>query len=221
MGQCWENKVFFSLSPSPIFHLLYGRVPTGRDGKWALTMMILCPGIPTFIWGLSWEILVLIQWLKSNLDSFDQQISTEHPCLPVFGEKNRLASLFWCKDSLTLRSMSFVVVVQALSHDWLPPHGLQHTRLPRPSLSPRVCSNSCPLNRWYCLAMSPSASPFSFCLQSFPIKGSFPASWLFASGDLSIGASASILPMNIQGNFFLKDMDLYREWFPLYILKTC
>ena len=119
MGQCWENKVFFSLSPSPIFHLLYGRVPTGRDGKWALTMMILCPGIPTFIWGLSWEILVLIQWLRSNLDSFDQQISTEHPCLPVFGEKNRLASLFWCKDSLTLRSMSFVVVVQTLSHDRL------------------------------------------------------------------------------------------------------
>ena len=47
--------------------------------------------------------------------------------------------------------------------------------------------------------------PFSFCLQSFPASGPFPMSWLFSSGDQSIGASASasILPMNIQG------------WFPL------
>ena len=32
--------------------------------------------------------------------------------------------------------------------DFLRSYGLQHTRLPRPSLSPRVCSNSCPLSRW-------------------------------------------------------------------------
>ena len=31
----------------------------------------------------------------------------------------------------------------------LRPHGLQHARLPCPSSSPRVCSNSCPLN-WWC-----------------------------------------------------------------------
>ena len=43
--------------------------------------------------------------------------------------------------------------------------------------------------------------PFSFCLRSFPASGSFPVSWLFASGGQSIGASASasVLPMNIQG----------------------
>ena len=42
--------------------------------------------------------------------------------------------------------------------------------------------------------------PFSFCLQSFPVSGSFPMSWLFASGGQSTGASAlaSVLPMNIQ-----------------------
>ena len=33
--------------------------------------------------------------------------------------------------------------------DSLWPHGLQHARLPCPSLSPRVCSNSCPLS-WWC-----------------------------------------------------------------------
>ena len=31
--------------------------------------------------------------------------------------------------------------------DSLRPHGLQHARLPCPSPSPRVCSNSCPLQR--------------------------------------------------------------------------
>ena len=43
--------------------------------------------------------------------------------------------------------------------------------------------------------------PFSSCLQSFPASGSLLMSWLFASGGQSIGASASasVLPMNIQG----------------------
>ena len=51
--------------------------------------------------------------------------------------------------------------------------------------------------------------PFS-CLQSFPASGSFPVSWLFASGDQSIGAldSASVLPVNIQGWFPLRLTDL-------------
>ena len=38
--------------------------------------------------------------------------------------------------------------VQSLSHVWLWPHGLQHTRLPCPSRTPRACSNSCPLSQW-------------------------------------------------------------------------
>ena len=56
----------------------------------------------------------------------------------------------------------------------LRPGELQHTRLPCPSPSPGVCSNSCP--------SSPSSSvvPFSSCPQSFPDSGSFPMSWLFA-----------------------------------------
>ena len=78
------------------------------------------------------------------------------------------------------------------------PHGLQHARLPCPSLSPGVCLNSCPSN-WWCLPTITSSVPFSFCLHSFPASGSFPMSWFFASGGPSIGASASalVLPMNI------------------------
>ena len=45
------------------------------------------------------------------------------------------------------------LIVQTLSCIWHVPHGLQHTRLPCPSLSPGVCSNSCPLNRWYHLIL--------------------------------------------------------------------
>ena len=42
--------------------------------------------------------------------------------------------------------------------------------------------------------------PFS-CPQSFPASGSVPISQLFASGGQSVGASASVLSMNIQGLF--------------------
>ena len=78
-------------------------------------------------------------------------------------------------------------------------HGLQHARLPCPTLSPRVCSNSCPLSQWCYLTISSSAILFSSCLQSFPVSGSFPINQLFAAGGQSTGASASVLPMNIQG----------------------
>ena len=87
--------------------------------------------------------------------------------------------------------------------DSLHPHGLQQARLLSHSLSLGVGSNSCPLR--YYLSISPSAAPFSSCPQSFPASGSFPMSWLFTSGGPSIraSASASVLPMNIQGWFLL------------------
>ena len=52
-------------------------------------------------------------------------------------------------------------------------HGLQHTRLPCPSPTPRACSNSYPLSWWYHPTISFSVIPFSFCLQFFPASGSF------------------------------------------------
>ena len=84
------------------------------------------------------------------------------------------------------------------------PHELQHARLPCPSLSPRVCSDSCLLSCWL-LSNHLTVAPFSSCSQSFPAPESFPVSQLFASGGQSTGASASgsVLPMNNQG------------WFPL------
>ena len=98
---------------------------------------------------------------------------------------------------LSLDSVQFSCSVVS---DSLRPHGLQHTRLPCPSPTPRACSNSCPLSQWCRPTISSSVIPFSSCLQSFPASGSFPVS---ASGGQRTGvsASASALPMNIQGLF--------------------
>ena len=107
-----------------------------------------------------------------------------------------------CSHSILL--LLLLLSCQVMS-DSLRPHGLQHTMFPCPSPSPRVCPSSCPLN-WCCHAtILSSVTLFSFCLQFFSASGSFPMSWLFASGGQNIGASASapVLPMNIQG------------WFPL------
>ena len=86
--------------------------------------------------------------------------------------------------------------------DTLRLHGLPYARLPHASLSTGVCSTSCPLSQLYYLTILPSTAPFS-CPQSLPTSGSFPVSWLFASGGQSIEASASVFPMNIQDWFSL------------------
>ena len=99
-------------------------------------------------------------------------------CLPQFLKG------FWDQNiwKLLLVLFSHQVVSNSLQ-----PHRLHHTRLPCPSLSPGVCSNSC----------QNSVIPFS-CLQSFPASGSFLICRFFTSGGQSIGVSTSVLPRNIQ-----------------------
>ena len=89
--------------------------------------------------------------------------------------------------------------------DSLRPHGLQQARLPSLLLSPGVFWNSCPLSWWCHPSISSSVVPFSSHLQSSPASESLQMSQFFTSGGQSVGvsASASVLPMNIQG------------WFPL------
>ena len=124
-------------------------------------------------------------------------ISTHHPA------HGCLQHLFITANIGKQTRYPSVVEVQFLSHVWLQPHGLWHARLLCPSLSRRVCSNSRPLSQWCYLTISSSISPFSLCLQSFPVSGSFPMSWLLASGGQSIGALATVLPMNIKDWFSL------------------
>ena len=84
-------------------------------------------------------------------------------------------------------------------------HGPQYARSPCPSPSPEVCPSSCPLHRWCDPAISSSDALFPFCPQSFPASETFPMSQLFTSDDqyTRASASASVIPMSIQG------------WFPL------
>ena len=121
----------------------------------------------------------------------------------------QLAALWWPRgwgggqrEAQEGGSMCILFTCSVVSNS-LQPCRLQHVRLPCPSLSPRVCSNSCLLNQWWHPTISSSVIPFSSCLQSFPASGSFPMSRLFESGGQNIGASASVLPINI------------KDWFPL------
>ena len=113
--------------------------------------------------------------------------------------------------SSEVQGQSFCIFKLFYSHSIMSnslwPHGLQHTRLLSPSLSPRVCSNSCPLSQWCHPTISSSVVSFSSCLHSFPASGSFLMSQSFVIGDQNTGGSspASFLPMNIL------------DWFPLWL----
>ena len=115
------------------------------------------------------------------------------------------------KKNVRLReqgSLTDVISVQfscSVLSDSFWPHGLQHTRLPCPSPTPGVYSNSCPLSQWCHPIISSPVIPFSSPIQSFLASGSFSMSQFFISWGQSIGVSASpsVLPMNIQ------------DWFPL------
>ena len=111
----------------------------------------------------------------------------------------------WLWGKLGLVLMGSVQFSHSVLSDSLWPHGLQQDRLPCPSPIPGACSNSCSLSWWCHPTISSSVISLSSCLQPFPASGSIPVSQFFTSGGQSIGASASasVLPMNIQG------------WFPL------
>ena len=114
--------------------------------------------------------------------------------------------------------MSLLLLSHPLTSNSLRPHGLQHARPPCPSPSPGVCPSLCLLHQccdswgrkesdaterliWSDLIPSSHLILFSFYPQSFPASGTFPMSWLFASGDQNTGASTStsVLSVNIQG----------------------
>ena len=99
-------------------------------------------------------------------------------------------------------SLDCFSVVQSCLTLWL--HRLQHTKLPCSSPSPGICSVSCPLFPRCHPIILISVVPLSYCLQSFLVSEIFLLSQLFTLGGQSIGASASVLAMNIQGWFSLR-----------------
>ena len=126
-----------------------------------------------------------------------------------------LLSLFPRKHEILLYTFSFANIKKvqfscSVVSNSLWPHGLQNTRLPCPSPTPRAYSDLCPSSQWCHPTISSSVIPFSSCLQSFLGSGSFPMSQFFTSGGQSIRAlaSASVLSVSIQGWFPLQLTDL-------------
>ena len=94
---------------------------------------------------------------------------------------------------------------RSVMSDSLQPYGLQHTRVPCVSPSPRAYSNSCSSSQWCHPTNHPPLSPSLPAFNLSQHQGFFPMSHFFASGgqSIAVSASASVLPMNIQ------------DWFPL------
>ena len=141
---------------------------------------------------ISWNLLKLMSiesvMLSNHLSMLPPSLPSVFPSVRIFSSESALCSAVQFSCSVLSNSLR--------------PHGLQHARLPCPSPTPGAYSNSCPLHQWCHSTISSSVVPFS-CLQSFPASGSFPMSRLFTSVGQSIGASASVLSMSIEG------------WFPL------
>ena len=146
-------------------------------------------------------------WCLSGYNSRVEELGKQRPLdhktgnIIFHGKCLLISGLEGVKSTPILTYCHCCSVTQSCLTLWL--HGLQHARPPCPSPSSEVYPSSCPLYQWGHPAISSSDALFSFCPQSF-IKD-FPMSQLFASDDQNTGASASasVLPMSIQG------------WFPL------
>ena len=77
--------------------------------------------------------------------------SLTHPCLETLHLHQR--------QTQELLPTLLLLFSRSVVSDSLQPHGLQHARLPCPSLSPRVCSNSCPLSQRSHLNLLPPSPP--------------------------------------------------------------
>ena len=95
--------------------------------------------------------------------------------------------------------------------DSLQPHGLQHTRPPCPSPTPRACSNSCTLSWWCHPTISSSVIPFSSRLQSFP-------AWVSSSHQVAKVLEFQLQHQSFQWIFrtdFLNELIFRMDWLDL------
>ena len=181
---------FVSICDLGCFHL-HSWVTTGHPFLW----FFLC--VPVFILSL-----FLTLWPLQLPYSPPNPSKTTHSCLLALGSLPQGVCMAGCGVccccSVTKSCLTLCDPI-----DYSPPGSFS------PPLSPGVCSKSSPLSRWHHPIISSSASPFSFCPQSFPASGSFPVSWLFPSGGQSIGASASAAVLPIFRVDFLWDWPVW------------
>ena len=155
-----------------------------------------------FVTSATWE--AAIYFSKSLPQSYKEHLVGYGNLLQgLFLTQGSNLHLLHCRQ--ILYPLTYLGSPNSVVCDSLWPHGLQHSMLPCPLLSPGACSNSCPFSQWCRQTISSSVTPFSSCSQSWSASESLSMSQFFASGGQSIGASASasVLPMNIQGWFSL------------------
>ena len=136
----------------------------------------------------SWQINRQTMETVTNFVFLGSKITADGDCIHKIRRHLRLGrkamtnldSILKSRDTTLLTKLCIlkeIVFPVQFSHwvmsDSLWPHELQHTRPPRPSPTPRVYTNSCPLSRWCHLTISSSVIPFSSYLQSFPTSGFF------------------------------------------------
>ena len=136
-----------------------------------LAMTLSCP--PWFVQKKSLHVSIKSVWLTHTSSSMPSQ------GVAYFS--------YYLSDWTNLITLLLLFSRQVV-FDSLQPNELQHTRLPCPSLSLWVCSNSCLKRQWCHPTISSSVIPISYCLQSFSASGFSLMSWLFASGGQRIGA---------------------------------
>ena len=144
---------------------------------------------------------------KDDPSNYKSPTIERRGCIRWWKNRSIIPCLIWVQIHPFVGEWYFILNSVQFSHsgmaDSLQPHGLPQPRLSCPPPTLGACSSSYPLSRWCYSTISSSVVPFSSCLQSFPASGPLQMSQFCASGGQSIGASASILPMNIQ------------DWFPL------
>ena len=113
--------------------------------------------------------------MRPKLPHISPEISK--PLINTFCEEHVLLLLnspfAWITMSWPLAAISLLFFSRPIMSDSLQLHGLQHSRPPCPSPSPKVCPSSCPLHQWCYPTISFSDTLFSFCPQSFSTSGTF------------------------------------------------
>ena len=112
-----------------------------------------------------------IYFLNENDEAAEHKIYVRHPIL--LPEAWGCCAIPKCPILRPVHTLTFTLFqfssVQSLSRvNSLQPHGLQHARPPRPSPTPRVYSNLCPLSRWWHTTISSSVVPFLLPSSVFP-----------------------------------------------------
>ena len=164
------------------------------------------------VWKIRHDTIVFLTYYRVNhlyfLWEMSQHLGSQEP----IDKHSRILSfrvILFKRISLNNNQFSHSVVADSLQ-----PHGLQHTRLPCPSPTPRTCSNSCPLSLWCHPTISSSVIPFSSPLQPFPASGSLPMSQFFTSGGQSIGVSGSATweGCSVDLNYMIRSFNLAFEF---------